>query len=252
MLLCNEIKKCFPSYQLSLAIYGSYSTGTAIESSDIDLSIELLSKTSTSLPLIDSLINSLYVHLSSLNNPTFTNLTPITTARVPILKLEMTYEHTLTKIDLTFNLTTCVPSMEYNNSLLQTYPEIKPLYMLIKLLIKKQKLNNSFEGGLSSHSLFLMVSSYIKVLKTNTHANVSFKQNLGDFLIDIFHFYGTFFNYNKTLIDITKDYPYIITDRILTIPLFIDPISKINTAKSFFEYTKLKELFCKCEPPAFS
>ena len=247
ILLCNEIKKCFPSSELSLTIYGSYSTGTAIDSSDIDLSIELINKNSNTIPVIESLINSLYIHLTSLNNPTFNNLNPITTARVPILKLEMNYEQTLTKIDLTFNLTTCIPSMEYNNTLLQTYPEIKPLYMLIKLLLKKQKLNNSFEGGLSSHSLFLMISSYIKVLKTNTHINISFKQNLGDFLIDIFHFYGTFFNYNKTLIDITKDYPYIITDRILKIPLFIDPISKINTAKSFFEYEKLKELFCKCE-----
>ena len=192
LFLCNKIKQCFSS-DLSLFIYGSYSTGTAINSSDIDISITLLSETQKEKTL-EQLITDIYLYLSKIEG--FENLNPITTASVPILKLIINSE-TLntssntknspidkTKVDLTFNLPNPRQNIDYNNSKLKQYPEIKPLFLILKRLIKKSKLNSVFDGGLSSHSLFLMITSYIMIIKTNTHPN------LWDILIDLLHFYG--------------------------------------------------------------
>ena len=246
LFLCNKIKQCFSS-DLSLFIYGSYSTGTAINSSDIDISITLLSETQKEKTL-EQLITDIYLYLSKIEG--FENLNPITTASVPILKLIINSE-TLntssntknspidkTKVDLTFNLPNPRQNIDYNNSKLKQYPEIKPLFLILKRLIKKSKLNSVFDGGLSSHSLFLMITSYIMIIKTNTHPN------LGDILIDLLHFYGNFFKYTNTIIDITMPNPYIVIhEGQFTVPMIIDPISKNNVSKSSFNFRQIQELF---------
>ena len=246
LFLCNKIKQCFSS-DLSLFIYGSYSTGTAINSSDIDISITLLSETQKEKTL-EQLITDIYLYLSKIEG--LENLNPITTASVPILKLIINSE-TLntssntknspidkTKVDLTFNLPNPRQNIDYNNSKLKQYPEIKPLFLILKRLIKKSKLNSVFDGGLSSHSLFLMITSYIMIIKTNTHPN------LGDILIDLLHFYGNFFKYTNTIIDITMPNPYIVIhEGQFTVPMIIDPISKNNVSKSSFNFRQIQELF---------
>ena len=44
LYLCQKIKECFQC-EIAIDIYGSYSTGMEIESSDIDISINLLEET---------------------------------------------------------------------------------------------------------------------------------------------------------------------------------------------------------------
>ena len=144
-----------------------------------------------------------------------------------------------TKIDLTFNLKNTKPTINYYNNTLKKYPQIKPLTLLIKHLVKKNKLASVFEGGFSSHSIFIMIASNIRVLLKNKSS-----LNLGDLLNSFLHFFGKIFNYTNTTIDIMNtNNPYIINQEFSKVPIFIDPITKINVSKSSFLHQELKQLF---------
>ena len=144
-----------------------------------------------------------------------------------------------TKIDLTFNLKNIKVIINYYNQTLKRYPQIKPLTLLIKNLVKKNNLASVFDGGFSSHSIFIMVTASIRVLLKNKSS-----LNLGALLNLFLHFYGKIFNYSNTTIDLmNKSNPFIIMQEYSKVPVFIDPITKINVSKSSFLHDKLKQLF---------
>ena len=219
-----------------------------LEESDIDISIELHpnsnnndnNKNSNNIgqKTIPELINELNIYLSKF--PEFKNLFPIVNTKIPILKMKIEIEKNIeTKIDLTFNLKNTKTTIIYYNNTIKRYPQIKPLTLLIKHLVKKNKLASVFEGGFSSHSIFIMVASNIKVLLKNKSS-----LNLGDLLNSFLHFYGKIFNYTNTTIDLlNKNNPYIITQEFSKVPIFIDPISKMNVSKSSFLHEEIKKLF---------
>ena len=255
VLLCQKIKDHFKC-DLSIFIYGSYSTGLELEESDIDLSVELIPKNNTNKKdnivgvdknnnnnnlgqkTIPELINELYEYLS--NFPEFKNLFPIVNTKIPILKMKIVLENNIeTKIDLTFNLQNTTTTIKYYTNTLKRYPQIKPLTLLIKYLIKKNKLASVFDGGFSSHSIFIMIASNTRVLLKNKSS-----LNLGDLLNGFLHFYGKIFNYTNTTIDLmNKNNPYIINQELSKVPIFIDPITKVNVSKSSFLHEELKKLF---------
>ena len=244
VLLCQKIKDHFKC-GLSILIYGSYSTGLELEQSDIDISVELLAnnnngkiKNNLSQKTIPELINELNDYLS--NFPEFKNVLPIVNTKIPILKMVIVQENNIeTKIDLTFNLRNIKNTVNYYNNTIKRYPQIKPLTLLIKQLVKKNKLASVFDGGFSSHSIFIMVASNIRVLLKNQSL-----LNLGDLLNSFLHFFGKVFNYTNTTIDLmNKNDPYIIKQEYSSVPVFIDPISKINVSKSSYLHKELKKLF---------
>ena len=254
VLLCQKIKDHFKC-GLSVFIYGSYSTGLELEESDIDISVELIPNNYANNNIINNnnnnnkinnlnqknipeLINELYEYL--LNFPEFKNLFPIVNTKIPILKMKIVQENNVeTKIDLTFNLKNTNTTINYYNITLKRYPQIRPLTLLMKYLIKKNKLASVFDGGFSSHSIFIMVASNIRVLLKNKSS-----LNLGDLLNGFLHFYGKVFNFTNTTIDLmNKNNPYIINQELSKVPIFIDPISKVNVSKSSFLHGQLKKLF---------
>ena len=243
IFLCQKIKEHFKC-GISIFIYGSYSTGLQLEESDIDISVELLPNangkytSNINLKSTSELISDLNEYLSSF--PEFKNLFPIINTKIPILKMKILLQNNIeTKIDLTFNLKNTKTTINYYNATLKRYPQIKPLTLLIKNLIKKNNLASVFDGGFSSHSTFIMVTANVRVLLKNKSS-----LNLGDLLIGFLHFYGKIFNYTNTTIDLmNKSNPFIITQGISNVPIFIDPITKINVSKSSFLHDKLKKLF---------
>ena len=250
VFLCQKIKDHFKS-GLSISIYGSYSTGMELEESDIDISVELLSnnnnidnnlnnsnKNNLNQKSIPELINELNLYLSKF--PEFKYLFPIVNTKIPILKMKIELEKNIeTKIDLTFNLKNTQPTINFYNNTIKRNPQIKPLTILIKYLVKKNKLASVFDGGFSSHSIFIMVASNVRVLLKNKSS-----LNLGDLLTSFLHFYGKVFNYTNTTIDLmNKNNPFIITEEFSKVPIFIDPISKANVSKSSFLHEDIKKLF---------
>ena len=240
--LCNKVKECFES-DIEINLYGSYSTGLEIFSSDLDISFNLLNedyKESSFEILISKLENFL------LNDNNFENIFPIINTSVPILKLQLKNQkkpEIITKFDITFYLQKFKQTIDFYINSLKKYPEIKPLTLIFKLFLYKNNLNRVFDGGISSHSLFIMIASNIILLKNN-NLNKNISYNLGEIFIDILRFYGKIFQYQKTIIDIlNKNNPYIINQEFSKVPIFIDPISNINIAKSSFRFDLLQEKF---------
>jgi DNA polymerase sigma len=107
------------------------------------------------------------------------------------------------RIDLTFtpesnNITT--KQLEYVKNSLTTYPEIKPITYLLKRIFHINNLNQTFNGGLSSFSLFLMILAHIKIHRT-TNPMI----NLTKLLTDLLLCYGNYFDFYNTLIDVNLE-----------------------------------------------
>jgi DNA polymerase sigma len=107
------------------------------------------------------------------------------------------------KIDLTFSPesnTVISKQVDYVKNSLTLYPEIKPITYILKRIFHIGGLNQSFNGGLSSFSLFLMILAYVRIHRAS---NPMF--NLAKLLSDLLLCYGNYFDYYTTLIDVRLD-----------------------------------------------
>ena len=88
--------------------------------------------------------------------------------------------------------------VEYIKNQIRVNPEITPLIHVLKRYLSLNRLNSSFNGGLSSFSLLLMIIAYVRYPKTN---NIS---NLGSMLMGFLEFFGKYFNFNQFVIDVSN------------------------------------------------
>ena len=76
-------------------------------------------------------------------------------------------ELTKIKVDITFILNNNekninVSSVSFTKEKIEKNPEIKIILRVLKRFFNSKKMNNSFNGGLSPHNLFLIILSYIQ------------------------------------------------------------------------------------------
>lgn len=64
------------------------------------------------------------------------SIDPIKNAKVPIIKLQD--KHTLINVDISFNRTNGVYCVKLVKHLLLTYPELKPLLLILKCFLKSR------------------------------------------------------------------------------------------------------------------
>ena len=224
------LKIKYPSSTID--VYGSFAVDLSIESSDIDLSINLNNEL-TNIQTIYNISNLLR------NENGFSSINPIVTASVPIIKLECNpfiilnemdskdYKNLLISLNLTNNIDFQVfkadltfiefnpimkkydqakKSVEFIQEEKSTNQEITPIILFFKRVLQTYKLNSYFNGGLSSFSLFLLIDSFIKVYKMRSGIC-----NLGTMIYEFLEFYGKLFDYHHFLIDVTKPkYLYLI------------------------------------------
>lgn len=106
-------------------------------------------------------------------------------------------------------------NVEYVKYQLEKHQEILPIILILKRFMQLKNLNNTFTGGLSSYSLFLMILSFLKVVKMKffldnnhyfTKNNKSFKFDcssimLSDLLLDFLKFYGKEYDFTNIVIN---------------------------------------------------
>ena len=254
--LLEITKKIYPYSKLE--IYGSTLYKLDIESSDLDLSI--LSKENLSLSLLINELNNNY-------NTIFESIFPILSASIPVIKLilnpiklkneKINYiynqihlsdfyknyffhknEIDKIRIDITIN------SINYNqvnfiqNSLLK-YPSIFPIIKILKRCLNEKKMNQTFKGGMSSYILFLLVYSFTK-------RNILINNKIdspGELLINFLFYYIKIIDFSQTLINPNLSNPFILCNNLENIPTILDPITKINAAKSVFKIFDVVKVF---------
>ncbi|KAG1711460.1 hypothetical protein DVH05_008712 [Phytophthora capsici] len=152
-----NVRACVQSLwpQSKVEAFGSYSTGIWLPSSDVDLVI---------LDVVEVNDSKLTAkHLRELANVLekkkwVESLLCLDTAKVPVLKLVSA--ETSVPIDITFE-SAATHSGLLARDLIKRYadnmPELYPLAIVFKQLLRERDLNDAYTGGLSSYSVVLMI-----------------------------------------------------------------------------------------------
>ncbi|XP_074469311.1 terminal nucleotidyltransferase 4A isoform X1 [Sebastes fasciatus] len=197
------IKELWPTADVQ--IFGSFSTGLYLPTSDIDLVV--FGKWER--PPLQELEQALRKH----NVAEPFSIKVLDKATVPIIKL--TDQETEVKVDISFNVETGVKAASFIKDYVKMYPVLPYLIFVLKQFLLQRDLNEVFTGGISSYSLILMVISFLQV---KLHPRIDARnpnENLGVLLIEFFELYGRHFNYLKTGIRIKNGGAYIAKEEIM-------------------------------------
>ncbi|XP_068179601.1 terminal nucleotidyltransferase 4A-like [Antennarius striatus] len=195
------IKDLWPTARVE--IFGSFSTGLYLPTSDIDLVV--FGK--WNYPPLQELEQALKRHNVAGQYP----IKVLDKATVPIIKL--TDHETEVKVDISFNVETAVKAAQLIKSYLKKYTVLPPLIFVLKQFLLQRDLNEVFTGGISSYSLILMAVSFLQL-----HPRIDTRRsniNLGFLLIEFFELYGRDFNYMKTGIRVKNGGAYLSKEEML-------------------------------------
>ncbi|XP_076008841.1 terminal nucleotidyltransferase 4A-like isoform X1 [Genypterus blacodes] len=195
------IKDLWPTARVE--IFGSFSTGLYLPTSDIDLVV--FGKWDR--PPLQELEQALRKHNVAGPYP----IKVLDKATVPIIKL--TDQETRVKVDISFNVETAVRAAQLIKSYLKKYTVLPPLIFVLKQFLLQRDFNEVFTGGISSYSLILMTISFLQL-----HPRIDARRtniNLGILLIEFFALYGRDFNYMKTGIRVKNGGAYLSKEEVL-------------------------------------
>ena len=201
--ISETVEGKYPEYRCIL--YGSFKTGLSIPDSDIDiliLSKEGKEEQTSKNKLLEEALNKIHSLFDS--TKAFSYL-EIIKAKVPIIKC--TYKETNINVDISFFRKNGFSAVKTIEKVLNSFPEIKPLMLVIKYALKQRKLNEIYKGGVSSFIIFSLIYYYIsdyrkKILHDIKNGKKDSELTLGHFLVGFFDFYGFQFNYEKLGISI--------------------------------------------------
>ncbi|XP_053449120.1 terminal nucleotidyltransferase 4A isoform X1 [Nycticebus coucang] len=195
------VKDLWPAAEVQ--IFGSFSTGLYLPTSDIDLVV--FGKWDR--PPLQLLEQALRKH----NVAEPCSIKVLDKATVPIIKL--TDQETEVKVDISFNMETGVRAAEFIKNYMKKYSLLPYLILVLKQFLLQRDLNEVFTGGISSYSLILMAISFLQL-----HPRIDARradENLGMLLVEFFELYGRNFNYLKTGIRIKEGGAYIAKEEIM-------------------------------------
>jgi non-canonical poly(A) RNA polymerase PAPD5/7 len=152
-------------------------------------------------------------------------------------------------VDITFDamaesMNAGILSLNFTNQLLYVYPCLRSLVIVVKSLLARNQLNNSYYGGLSSYSLVIWAVAYLNSLTDPTYD----KRSLGDLLRGFVKLYGGEFDASSLLIDIRNYGSFyemesalasVVSNVLTTDPC--DPTN--NTTRTLYNFNKVKTLF---------
>ncbi|XP_072535068.1 terminal nucleotidyltransferase 4A-like [Salminus brasiliensis] len=189
------IKSLWPT--ANVQIFGSFSYGLYLPTSDIDLVV--FGKWER--PPLQQLDQAL--RQQNLAEPFSVKI--LDKATVPIIKL--TDRETEVKVDISFNVETGVKAARFIKDHLKKYSVLPYLIFVLKQFLLQRDLNEVFTGGISSYCLILMAISFLQL-----HPRIDCRGsniNLGILLIEFFELYGRNFNYLKTGIRVKNGGAYL-------------------------------------------
>ena len=161
--LINIIKKHQPKWQVVL--FGSFSQNTSTIFSDLDFAI--LSNDIDSSRKMD--INELIYLMKILKHDGFSRNIRLIRARVPILKA--TCSLTGINVDISVNRQNGCQAAGLIRNILKKHQILKPSIIILKILLKKNNLNDAHTGGMSSFLLFHLVYFYYITYKKRNGRN---------------------------------------------------------------------------------
>ena len=183
----DKLKQIIKSYNpnLNVILFGSYYQNTSTIFSDIDFTI--IDNNS----YISYEIGELYNLMKVLKFNGFSDDIELIDAKVPILK--GTNSLTGIKFDISFNRLNGFEDSLLIKKIIEKHPIIRRAIIILKILLKINDLNEPYHGGMSSFLLFHLVYFFHLIFEDEINNN---NDNILDFLLSFFKFYGTNFNFD--------------------------------------------------------
>ncbi|KAJ8002853.1 hypothetical protein DPEC_G00163280 [Dallia pectoralis] len=197
------IKELWPTADVQ--VFGSFSTGLYLPTSDIDLVVFGKFREGDTLPLW-RLEEALKKHNIVEEN----SVKVLDKATVPIIKL--TDSLTEVKVDISFNMKNAVKTAALIKDYKKKYPVLSYLVLVLKQFLLQRDMNEVFTGGISSYCLSLIAVSFLQHRSREDPCSPS--ANAGVLLIEFFELYGRRFNYLKTGIRIKDGGCYLSKDEV--------------------------------------
>ena len=258
-------------YDIDIQLYGSAKSELQIENSDYDLLV-MFSTKNDEFQDKGALINEIHEYFVKKNkeNSFYEEILSLPKAKVPIIKIQCDISEMIDKQSFDFIQSTCggyvdikneinkvkfdisfstkknkkkifpLQAVDYVKNCMIQYPNIKNIMLVMKRFMKNRKMNNSFRGGLSSYSLFLLLYSYFRI-KPGNNQQFSIGRELYYFLEQ----YSTF-DFQKFAVDPSNEgYPFIPNKNSEDNKsvVIIDPFSKENVASSSYKIDEIKKVF---------
>ncbi|CAI2373830.1 unnamed protein product [Moneuplotes crassus] len=248
----------------SIEIYGSFKTNLDLPWSDIDF--VAFSDLFDGSRCLDELHTRLQDEVEK--DSWITKIDYISSASVPIIKLNTIDNDFEIKVDITFGDqdhkgSQCVQLVK---DYLSFYPILGYIVMIIKQILKINSLNDPYSGGISSYGITLMIVAFLQFQKLHCigpYGQLGYYEtyrmnhnDLGCTVFQFLHFYGYFFDFQKWDIRpqleeggmiglgcepiVDNQWP----DEKLNI---FDPLNASNNVgKSSFKIEEIKECFKEC------
>uniref|UniRef100_A0A6Q2Z3V7 Terminal nucleotidyltransferase 4A n=1 Tax=Esox lucius TaxID=8010 RepID=A0A6Q2Z3V7_ESOLU len=197
------IKDLWPT--VDVQVFGSFSTGLYLPTSDIDLVVFGKFREGDTRPLW-RLEEALRKHKVVEEN----SVKVLDKATVPIIKL--TDSLTEVKVDISFNMKNAVKAAALIKDYKKKYPVLSYLVLVLKQFLLQRDMNEVFTGGISSYCLFLIAVSFLQLHSREDPCSPN--ANAGVLLIEFFELYGRHFNYLKTGIRIKDGGCYLSKDEV--------------------------------------
>ncbi|VDD79414.1 unnamed protein product [Mesocestoides corti] len=182
-------------------VFGSFSTGLYLPTSDID--VVIFGKW-LNLPL-STLENALR------SSRIASDIKVLSRATVPIVKL--TDADTGLHLDISFNMINSVRAVDMIGGFIQKFPCLRYLVFVLKQFLFQRDLNEVWTGGISSYALILMCISFLQ--HNGKEDEKPENVNLGTLLMEFFELYGRNFNYATTAIRVTGSGSYVRKEAVL-------------------------------------
>lgn len=158
--------------------FGSYATGLALPSSDVDICI-MNTPEGGSKDEFEALAEAVR------NISEFAKRVQVVNAKVPIVKVIS--RRTNMNCDVSIGVNDGVKNVPRIKKLVEQYPALRPLLLVVKCFLQQQQLNEVYSGGLGSYTSLLLVVSHLQMLRYNFPRS---KANLGAYLHAFFNLYG--------------------------------------------------------------
>ena len=222
--------------QADVKMFGSVMTGMFLPTSDIDL-VVLGHWAQTPIFTLEEELKKADIAVKDTINP-------LDKTAVPVIKF--TDKQTEVKVDICFNRTSGVDSVQIILDFVQQFPILPKLVLVLKQFLAQRNLHEVFFGGISSYALVLLVVSFLQMHPRNAASDVN--ANLGVLLIEFFELFGRNFNYMRTAITVLDGGSYFskedVPDPENSLLYIVDPIDpKENASRGCYGMWQVKTAF---------
>ena len=238
----DKLKNIIKSYNpnLNVVLFGSFYQNTSTIFSDIDFSI--IDNSSH----ISNEIGELRKLMKVLKHNGFSRDIEFINAKIPILK--GTNSFTWIKFDISFNRLKGYEDSLIIKKIIEEHPIIRKAIIILKILLKINNLNESFHGGMSSFLLFHLVYFLYLTFADEIGNN---NDNILDFILLFFKFYGTKINFDILGMRLNEDnkvklfYKYIDYNMNNYDNICVENINNkhVNAGQKCFNYQSILSLF---------